>query len=100
MGDVVYIWKHGLKSLDLFHKHLNSSDENVKFTVEYEEDGKLPFPDNLLINSDSHLLFSIYKKSTHRDRYLNFHSCRPISVKRGVVIALVDRAFRICSHEF
>ena len=32
MGDVVCIWKRGLESLDLFHKHLNSFDKNVKFT--------------------------------------------------------------------
>ena len=30
MDDMVCIWKHGLESLDLFHKHLNSFDKNVK----------------------------------------------------------------------
>ena len=100
MDVVVCIWKHRLESLDLFHKHLNSFDKIVKFTVEFEKSDKLPFLDNLLIISEFHLLFSIYRKPTHIGRYLNFHSCQPISVKRGVVIALVDRTFRICSWEF
>ena len=100
MDDVVCVWKHGLDSLDLFCKHLNSFDNNIKFTVEFEDNNKLPFLDILLIKRDLHLLFSIYRKPTHNDRYLNFHSCHPMSVKRGVVISLVDRAFRICSQEF
>ena len=67
--------------------------------MEFEESDKLPFLDILLIKSEFHLLFSVYRKPTHSDRYLNFHSCHPISVKQGVVIALVDRAFRICSRD-
>ena len=68
--------------------------------MQFEESDKLPFLDILLIISEFHLLFSVYRKPTHSDRYLNFHSCHPISVKQGVVIALVDRAFRICFREF
>jgi hypothetical protein len=60
----------------------------------------LPFLDILLIKRDLHLLFPIYRKPTHNDRYLNFHSCHPMSVKRGVVISLADWAFRIFSQEF
>ena len=67
--------------------------------MEFEENDKLPFLDVLLIKIDFHLLVSIYRKPTHSDMYLNFHSCQPILVKRGVVIALVYRAFRICSRE-
>ena len=100
MDVVVCIWKNGLESLDLFHKHLNSFDKIVKFTVEFGKSDKLPFLDILLIKSEFHLLFSIYRKPTHIGRYFNFDFCHPISVKRGVVISLVDRTFRICSREF
>jgi len=67
MDDVVCIWKHSFESLDLFHKHLNSFDKNVKFTVDFEENYKLPFLDILLIKSDFQLLnifskFSIYRR--------------------------------------
>jgi hypothetical protein len=93
MDAVVSVWKHGLNSLDLFCKHLHSFNNNIKFTVEFEENNELTFLDILLIKRDVHLPFSIYRKPTHNDRYLNFHSCHPMSVKRGVVISLVDRAF-------
>ena len=82
------------------YKHLNSFDKKVKLTVKFEEIDKLRFLDILLIKSGFHLLLSIYRKPTHNDRYLNFHSCHPISVKREVVIALVEGAFRICSQVF
>jgi len=68
--------------------------------VEFEPNDKLHFLDILLIKSDFHLLFSIYRKPTHSNRYLNFRSCHPILAKQGVVISLMYRAFRICFHEF
>ena len=46
------------------------------------------------------MLLSIYRKPAHSDKHLNFHSWHSISVKRRVVIFLVDRAFRIYSWEF
>jgi len=101
IDDVVCIWKHALESLDLYHKRLNSFDKNVKFIVEFEEKDKIPFLDILLIRRDFYLLFSVYRKPIHSDRYLILHSCHPISVKPGVVVALVDRiAFGIRSLEF
>ena len=43
------------------------------------------------------LVYLYTKKPTHRDRYLDFNSCHPISAKRAVVRALVDRAENVCS---
>ena len=63
MDDVVFIWKHDLDSLELFHKHLNSFDKNIKFTVEIEENDKSPFFYILIIKKDCHLLFFNIQKT-------------------------------------
>ena len=66
--------------------------------MELEDSGKLPFLDVLIIKNNPSLEFSIYRKPTHNDRYLYFPSHHPPSVKRGVIISLVDRVLKICSR--
>ena len=40
---------------------------------------------------------SVYRNLTHTDRYLDFNSSHPISAKKAVVRALMDRAENVCS---
>ena len=78
--------------------HLNKIRPTIRFTIEEEKDGALPFLDTLLKrDKDDRLNISIYRKSTHTDRYLHFKSHHPIHVKRGVVRCLHERARRIVS---
>jgi len=80
--------------------HLNEIRPTIRFTIEEERDGALPFLDTLLKrNEDGRLNISIYRKSTHTDRYLHFKSHHLIHVKRGVVRCLHERARRIVSTE-
>ena len=84
---------------ELLH-HLNGVRPTIKFTVEQEEDGTLPFLDTLLRRrEDGSLDVSVYRKPTHTDRYLHFESHHPTHVKRGVVRCLHDRARRIISTQ-
>ena len=76
-----------------FHQHLNSINEHVQFTLEKEEDGCLPFLDILLKHEpDGSIQTSVYRKSTHTDKYLDFHSHHPLSQKKSVVTTLLSRA--------
>ena len=78
--------------------HINSIRPSIKFTVETEKDGSLPFLDTLVSRSDSGTLsFSIYRKPTHTDRYLHFSSHHPTHVKRGLVKYLFNRAKEVTS---
>ncbi|KAK5648206.1 hypothetical protein RI129_003099 [Pyrocoelia pectoralis] len=93
VDDTFVIWNHGLDSLHLFLKHLNNIHPNIQFTMECEINGRLPFLDILISKTDSlNLSFSVYRKPTHTDRYLNklsnHHPCQKI----GVIKTLYDRA--------
>ena len=41
VDDTFVIWLHGQEELEHFHEHLNMQHQNIKFTVEVEEDNKL-----------------------------------------------------------
>ena len=73
--------------------HLNSIRPTIKFTIELEKDGTLPFLDVLLQREeDGNLDIMVYRKPTHTDQYLRFQSHHPSHVKRGLVRCLHDRA--------
>ena len=51
---------------------------DVQFTVEQETDNQLPFLDVLVMrDEDGKLKITVYRKKTHTDRYLPFHSYIP-----------------------
>ena len=86
------------ESLLEFHKYLNSVNQHIQFTVEQEEGGILPFLDMLLSrDQDGSITTSVYRKSTHTDRYLNFLSHHPLTHKRSVVNTLFKRAEELSS---
>ena len=79
---------------------LNSVHEKIQFTVEEEEDQKLPFLDTLIHRGDEDLRFSVYRKPTNKDDYIHYYSAHSNKTKSGVVIGFFLRALRICSPEF
>ena len=87
------------RSLLDFLEHLNSTRPSIQFTVELEEDRKLPFLDVLVTRRDDRLSTSVYRKKTHTDRYIHFSSNHLDRVKRGVIQCLRYRAIRICEAE-
>ena len=50
---------------------LNGYHDNIEFTYEIENDGKLPFLDVLVIRKDYEVETTVYRKSTNNDIYLD-----------------------------
>ena len=80
---------------DLFNKlqgHLNSIDPHIKFTIELSGTDGLPFLDTLIKPISNSFEYTVYRKPTHTDRYLDYNSNYPISVKLTVIHTLIHRA--------
>ena len=60
----------------IFFQHLTSIHSSIKFTVEHESINFIAMLGGDLISrhEDGSLSFSVYRKSTHTDQYLNFSS--------------------------
>ncbi|XP_066265892.1 uncharacterized protein [Branchiostoma lanceolatum] len=86
--------------IEPFHRHLNSIHPNIKFTKELEENGSLPMLDVLMSRKeDGRLKFSVFRKSTHTDQYLQFDSHQPMEHKMGVIRTLRHRADHIITED-
>ena len=78
---------------DEFLQHINSIDESIQFTAENTKaDGSMPFLDTLVIpQSDGSLMTTVYRKPTHTDQYLQWHSHHAISAKYSVISTLLSQ---------
>ena len=84
-----------------FFSYINSQHPNIKFTMEKEENHKLPFLDELLDNhSNQGIITSVFHKKTYTGLLTNYYSLVPFSYKLGLVRTLVDRAFKINNRDF
>ena len=79
---------------------LNSIHPRIKFTMEEESDGTIPFLDTLIHRKEEHATFGVYRKPTNMDDFIHFLSGHDSRTKSGVVIGFYLRALRICHTEF
>ena len=99
VDDVLAFWNWPKSDLPELVHFLNNLKPSIKFQIEVEEDGKLPFLDLLIRRVSGSLRFSIHRKAAHTNRYLHRHSSHPEGVFKGLVQSLSKRAQMICSGE-
>ena len=82
-----------------FFQHINSLHPKTKFTMETEENFRLPFLDTLIQrNRDNTISVRVYRKPTHADQYLKFTSHHLSRAKKSVITSLFNRAKNIISN--
>jgi len=82
-----------------FLEYLNSINTNIQFTLELQQENKIPFLDiELQIKDDRKLSFSVYRKPTNSGKFLDFDSYHHTTHKRNVILSLKNRAKKICSE--
>ena len=69
-----------------FLQHLNNQHPRIKFTTELQKDNQIPFLDTKIqIEEDRSLTFTVYRKKTHTDQYLDFTSNHHVKQKTGII---------------
>lgn len=80
-----------------FLTHMNSRHPNIKFTVEKEVDGNIPFLDVSVTRDSSSVQTTVYRKPTFSNVLLNFQSTAPRSWKHGLILCLLKRGYNLSS---
>ena len=76
---------------------INSFHPMLKFTMEREVEGRLPFLDLCIVHTGSNVYTTWYTKLTDTGLVMNFYSLAPRKYKCAVVQGLVPRIYRACS---
>ena len=96
MDDILRSIKESLVEAKL--REINALHRNLKFTLEVEQDVKLPFLDMCIININNELHSKWYQKPSDTGLVMNFHALAPKKYKRSTIQGLVYRIYRASSH--
>ena len=82
---------------DRFLDYVNSIHENIKFTIEYENDDKLPFLDTLVFRRDDCFNTTVFRKKTFTGLGSNYYSHCFFNFKLNSLSTLIHRAYNLTS---
>ncbi|XP_064073285.1 uncharacterized protein LOC135193669 [Vanessa tameamea] len=100
VDDVFAIIKGDSDSATNFLNHLNSIHRKIKFTCEMEKNRKMAFLDvKIGVRMDGSVSHTVYRKTTHTDRYLHANSHHHPRHLNAVVASLTNRAYDLCDED-
>ena len=97
VDDTFTLFTNKSDALSFLH-YLNGRHNNIKFTIEFEQNDEIPFLDFLLKrNLDSSFSTSIHRRKTCTGLYTKWDTFTPRKYKINLVRTLAYRCIRICS---
>ena len=81
-----------------FFETLNALHPALCFTMETEDESRLPFMDVLVQRRNGNLVRSVFRKPTFTGLYTRWDSFSPTHQKIALIRSLVSRAQKICSE--
>lgn len=95
VDDILAIFDISKGNINEFLDKINSCFPSIKFTIEMENDGKLPFLDLLIIRNDNKIEFDIYRKETNTNQLIPPSSNHHYSHKMAYFHSSVHRLVSI-----
>ena len=77
---------------------MNEIHPSLSFTMELEENGKLPFLGMVIIRNGPRLDMKVYVKPTDTGLLLHYHSHVDIRYKHSLQKTMLNRAFKLSSN--
>ena len=99
IDDIICLWPD-LEDLNRFFNIINGLVPSIKFTMEMEVDGCIPFLDVLIHRCENNFKFEVYRKPTSNDSFIHYYSDHHASVKQSVFLSMFLRALRVVSPEY
>ena len=78
----------------------NSYDENLKFTIETENQNCINYLDTTLINENDKIIIDWYQKPISSGRYILYNSNHPFKQKLNLIFGLKNRIVKISENKF
>ena len=103
LDDTFILFKHASHA-PLFLNYLNNQHQNIAFTIETEQNQKLPFLDVVITRSNNKIRTSVYRKPTFSGQGLSFFSFCTLRFKLNSIKtfapASIQHLFILCFPRF
>lgn len=100
VDDIICLWSGTNRQLTIFENYINSIENNIKFTLEIENNKILNFLDLQIYHDDNNIHnFRIYRKPTFSDAMISETSNHPINYKYAAFHSMVHRMMSIPMNE-